>query len=159
MPDAVSVEIAKDLTTYLAGQSFSISIDPERSYADWDLELKDSDTLHVDVVAVTTEQKHELAARGKARFEVPVDIAIRKRFGTTSQVESTGRINLDEVDELVYLTEEVYDSLIQQRLPTDLASVWLETKIVVSPDRESLRERRQFMSIVRVTFERHKVIQ
>lgn len=158
MPDAVAVAIAKEVTAHLEGETYSVAITPERSYADWELALTDNGTLHVDVVAVTTEQKHELAARGpgKTRFTVPVDIAIRKRFDTLDEVESTGRINLEEIDALMLLTEEIYESLIQQRLTDSLSSIWQETKIVVAPDRECLKNNRQFLSVVRVTFEAHK---
>lgn len=158
MNDAVSVQIAKQVTTYLDSIPFVLEIFPERSYADWELELKDSDTLHVDVVAVTTDQKFEMASRGMSRFEIPVDIAIRKRFGTADQHEDTGRIDLDKIDELVLLTQQIYESMTQQRLPDELCSVWRETKILVAPDVEALRTKRQFTGVVRVTFEAHKPI-
>ena len=158
MPDAVAVDIAKKVVTFLQGESFSVAISPERSYADWEMELKDAGTLHVDVVAVTTEQKIQLATRGKSRFEVPIDIAIRQKFDVDNQDEDTGRLKLAAVDALMYLTEEVYAAMTQHRLSDALSSIWQETKILVAPEREALRTRRQFTSVVRIHFEGYKPI-
>lgn len=157
MPDAVPVEIAKQVTAYIDGETYSVAFTPERSYADWELELKDNDTLHVDVVVVTTEQKYNAATRGgKAMLEVPIDIAIRKRFGTDAKSESTGRIDIEEIDALMLLTEEIHTSMFQNRLSDPLSSIWKDSKLLVAPDRDALRTKSQFTSVTRVTFEGYK---
>lgn len=151
--DAVDVAVAKAVTAYLAAAELSQEFTPERSYADWHLELKDSDTLHVDVVIVSTKIKTELAARStKIVYRVPVDIAVRKRFGRDVEDEDTGRIPVEEVDALKLLVQEIHEALTQQRLADFPAGVWQNTEIVVNPAHALLLKMRQFVGIVRVTF-------
>lgn len=153
MPTAASVSIADAIQLMLAAATLSKVIEPERSYADWDLELKEYDTLRVDVVAVTTEQQSDLAAKGVIRFTVPVDIAVRYRFGADKQDDDTGRIDVAKVDELVLLVQEIHSLFTPNRLTDFQAGAWVSTRIVVNPSNKHLREMRQFLGIVRVTFQ------
>jgi hypothetical protein len=153
MSDAAPVTVAKAVTAELAAASLSQEFEPERSYADWDLPLEDSDRLHVDVVIVTTEQKSKLDTRSGLNYLVPIDIAIRKRFSQGQQDDDTGRVNIDDIDALMLLTDEIHRLFIPRRLTTFAEAVWQETKILVAPERKHLRELRQFTGIVRVTFD------
>ncbi len=94
MADAVAVSVANAVVSYLEAAGTTTAIEPERSYADWELALEDAETLHVDVAVVTSELKVDLIAQKMMRFTVPVDVAIRKRFGTDKQDDDTGRIDL-----------------------------------------------------------------
>jgi hypothetical protein len=152
MSDAVAVEIAKAVTVQIAAATFSQTFTPERSYAEWDVELKDEDELHVDVVVVTTEQTADLSSQSTVKYLVPVDIGVRKKFGPDKQNDDTGRIQIESVDELVLLVQEIHELFTPQRLTGFDPGVWQETKIVVSPATKHLREMRQFTGIVRVTF-------
>ena len=78
MPDAIAVEVAKAVTAQIAAATLSQKFTPERSYAEWDVELKDEDRLHVDVVAVTTEQTADLSSQSTVKYLVPVDIGVRR---------------------------------------------------------------------------------
>lgn len=152
MSDSVVVAVAKAVVLQLQAGSYSQAIAPERSYADWDLALEDSNTLHVDVAAVISEQKVDLDTRGgKLQYTVPVDICVRQRFGNDSQDDDTGRIDLVELDGLMLLTQEIFETFIPQRLTTFDEGVWQETKIIASPVIKNLRELHQFTGIVRVT--------
>ncbi len=133
----------------------------ERSYADWDLDLSsmddlatpDAEKLRVDVVAHTTEQKTELSTRGTMRFLIPIDVAIRKKFGQSDQNTTTGRINISEIDSLMQFTEEMLLLLVKERTNDALDAVWEdEPKIIAAPVNEHLREMHQFTSIIRTTF-------
>jgi hypothetical protein len=157
MPDAISVAVAKEVTAMLAAADLSQDFEPERSYADWQLELKSAGTLRVDVVAVTTKQEVELAARGGAKFyTIPVDIAVRQKFGQAAQDEDTGRIEIATVDELVYLVQEIHELFLPNRLENFQAGVWQETKLIANPLHHHLQKLRQFTGIVRVTFKAEK---
>ena len=155
---AVSVSIAEAVKAMLASAAISQAIAPERSYADWELALDGGDALHIDVVAVTTEQKIELSSRGTNRFLVPVDIAVRKRLGPDKQDDDTGRIKVDEVDALCLLVEEIHELFAPHRLTDFDTGIWQENKILVCPLLAHLKTMRQFTGIVRVTFRVDKAV-
>lgn len=154
MPEAVSVSVAKGVLAMLAAATLSKTISPERSYADWEmlLELAEEDGLRVDVVAVTTEQKTDLSSRGSSQFLIPIDIAVRRKFGVDRQDDDTGRIEIAEIDALCLLVQEIHELFTPLRLVDFTAGVWQENRILVCPIKEHLRLNRQFTGIVRVTF-------
>lgn len=165
MSDAVQVEVGKAVTAMLAATDFGLPVTIERSYADWELKLEamdllelqqDIDKLRIDVVTHTTQQRTELTSRGVVKYIVPVDIAVRRKFGTDKQNDNTGRIKIEEIDALVKLVEDIH-LLFTPRPLTDFAyAVWDGesggTNIVVNPDQKMLREKRQFTGIVRIFF-------
>jgi len=151
MSNAVSVEVAQAVTDQLAAATLSQTINPERNDADWELAMEEASDLHVDVVAVTTDQKIELSSRSTVCFTVPVDIAVRRRFGNDKQ-DAKGRVNIAEVDALKLLVQEIFLLFIPQRLTEFPAGAWEETKISVCPLVKHLKDNKQFTGIVRVTF-------
>lgn len=153
MPTAVCVDIAEKVKVLLDAATLSQAFTPARSYADWELELTDSDTLHVDVVAHSTEQKIEMESQGCVEFLVPVDIAVRKRFTQAQQDSNTGRVLVAQVDALVLLVQEIVESLMPNRITGDFGdAVWTGSKIVANPLLQHLRENRQFTGVVRLNF-------
>src|SRR5690606_27450619 len=158
--DAVVVSVAKALTAHIEAQEFAANAEVQRSYAEWDLDLANAESLqladpqhtHITIASHTTEQENALSARGKMQFDVPIDIAIRKRLTATEQVAATGRMQLEEQDALMLLVEQVHAACTTKRLPEFDSAVWQSTRIVVAPWRNHLRELRQFTGIVRVTF-------
>lgn len=158
MPQAIAVSVADELVAMLVTASTAFAggaIAPERSYADWELELPDASDLRVDVVPVTTEQKAELASRGKMGFDVPVDVAVRQRFGQDKQ-DAQGRVAIAEVDPLMLLVEEIFTAFAAQRMTNFQAAAWQETRILAAPIREHLHKHKQFTGIVRLIFRAHK---
>lgn len=153
MPEAVSVAVAKGVTSQLAVAELSQAFAPERSYADWDIQLEELDSLRVDVVAVQTEQQAERNSRGSMAYQIPIDVAVRKRFGGGAE-----RVPLDEIDALVLLVEEIYESFELRRLADFDAAAFVEAKVIVNPDKAALRGLRQFTGIVRLTFEATKAV-
>lgn len=166
MAEAVAVSIAKAVEVKIRGTKFEQEFVLQRSYADWDLklenldqlEMKDSDKLHVDVVSHSSEQAVEHAARGKLRFTVPIDIAVRRKLGPDDQDSDTGRLKLLAIDELMELTQRMYELFAHQELNGFPEGTQEETTIEVAPFREHLRELRQFTSIVRVVFTTYKTV-
>jgi len=167
MPSAHSVAVADAVVAHLVAASSSLAqpIAPVRSYADWEkpLEterLEECDRLMVDVVAVepAPDFKVDIASRNSLRYLIPVDIALRERFGSAQQNDDTGRIELARVDALVLLTQQIWESFSLERLATLEGAVWDSEhppKIAANPLRAHLREFRQFTGIVRVTFRVH----
>lgn len=164
MSDAVVVAVAKAVTAQIAAATLSQKFTPERSYADWDfkleamdlLALQDADKLHVDVVGHTMQQASELATRGSLRYTVPIDIAVRRKFGQDKQNDDTGRIAIEEIDALMLLTQELFVMFTKVRLADFQYAIWDNdkggTNIVVAPDVKHLRELRQFTAIIRIFF-------
>lgn len=171
MPDAIAVQITQAVTAHIQAAvtagSLSQTIILERSYADWHLELAAADGTEagteperprVDVVLVTTAQETELIARRAIGYSVQVDVAIRQRLGQEMQDSDTGRVDVTKVDELMYLTQQINELCIPQRLTGLTDAVWESTRILVSPLVKHLRELRQFTSVLRLTFRMPKAV-
>jgi len=164
---AVAVRVAEAVKARIEAGADSLTerdYTVRRSYLEYDLDLNglesaalaDSEKLLIDVVAHSTLQESELTARNVVKFIVPVDIAVRRKFGDADHDRSTGRIKVEEIDRYVLLVEELHLMLTSARLvAVDFPyAVWDNdkggTRIVVNPDRDHLRELRQFTGIVRV---------
>jgi len=161
MPEAVSVTVAKFVTSQITAATLSQADRTiDRSYADWDLEFKNTDSmalseadkLRIDIASHTTEQAAELSTRGTLKFTAPIDIAVRRKFGSDTLDSATGRIPVAEIDALVLLTQELHVLLTKLRTSDALAAVWETTQLLSNPITEHLRELRQFTSIIRIGF-------
>ncbi len=168
MSDAVAVSVAKTVTGMIAAASSAGSLSqrftPERSYADWDLQLElmdllvltGCDKLYVDVVTHTVQQSAKLSSRGTIQYVVPIDIAVRRKFGADKQNDDSGRIAIEEIDGLVLLVQELHLMFTKQRLAETNLAIWDAenggTNILVNPDQKHLRENRQFTGLIRIFF-------
>jgi len=161
MPDAIAVSIAKVVESAISSSSLSQKdFTLQRSYAEWDLDLSkmdalevgESEKLHVDVVSHTTEQEVELSSRTTMQYMIPIDIAVRKRFGSAHQEQGTGRIAITDIDALILLVQELHVVLTKLRTNGQVKAVWQSSQILAAPVREHLREMRQFTGIIRVIF-------
>lgn len=154
---AVLVSVADAIKGELETPDLGIPISPERSYAEWDIELQDLGTLRVDVVPVFSPNVADMGTRGSYRYVAPVDIGIRKRFTRTEYEPSTGKLELSDVDNLVELVEAIHEHFADgHALAAYPSARWQESKIVASYVKKHLRELRQFTGIVRVTYAVHK---
>lgn len=158
MPTAECVSIAeavKDaLNAGVAAGTFARTFEAVRSYADWDEALADDDNaLHVDVVLPQTGAADSLATRGSAKLGTPVEIGVRKKLGFSEQESSTGRISVDEVDDLQYLVQQLRTFFMAGRLTGYTTAAWTETAPRLTFHRQHLRELRQFTAFLRITFE------
>jgi len=152
MPVARAVAIADAVVAQI--NAASLGITALRSYADWDLELQDETGPRCDVVTNSVEQKDELATRGNVKFTVPVDIAIRQKFGENKRDPTTGRVQLVAVDALILLTETVA-MLFAGKSSIDgsgVAFAYQDVAIMANPIRQHLRQFHQFTSVIRLTF-------
>jgi hypothetical protein len=157
---SVPVDTAEALTAMLAGAAMSQVFECERSYADWELALDDTDEgkLRIDVAVVTTKQVVEQNARGnpldpKLVWTIPIDIAIRKKFLREHQDDATGRVAVEEVDVLMEVVQELVLFLWQKRLDGHPAAIWSEPPtIAAAPVTKHLRENRQFTAVIRLAY-------
>lgn len=155
---AVLVDLADAIATELSAASlttFGVTFTAESSYADWHDELTDLDTLHVDVVPVRHEDS-ELADRGSTKYGLTVDVGFRKRFGTSSQSSSTGRITKADIDALVLMVEKAHEWFLGdggRQLASLPVAVWESSDIRASYVRKMLRDKRLFVGVVRVKYE------
>lgn len=166
MPDAVMVAVANAVTDEIRGGDFGQEIQPERSYGDWNEQLENlGDKIRVDVVPVSA--KAELATRSEWQYRVVVQIIVRKRLGFNQQDEETNRVLVEEVDELVLLTQRLGEyfapaqpSQSGRRL-TDLPeAAWVPdagsnesgSNFEVFAEMSRLKEYRLYLGVVRLTF-------
>lgn len=152
MPDAEQVTITEAVKVAIEAATLSQTFTVERSYADWDLELATNNDLRVDVVAVSTKQVATIIARAPViSCIVPVDVAVRKRFGTEAQNED-GRIPNSLIDPLVYLVQELHELFALAKLAGDIGKWAEDPRILVNPNPRDLRQNKQFTAILRLTF-------
>jgi hypothetical protein len=147
------IDLADAVLADLEEQDFGVVIEWERSYAEWDLELKSAETEKVrgDVVPVFNSSVG-LETRGSLLYELTIDIAIRRRFAA-SDVDEAGRLYKAEIDQLVGVLEAVHKHFAKGS-PTN-ETYW-------SPDdaeriqawyvKKHLREWNQFTGIVRLPY-------
>lgn len=157
---AVLVQVAEAVKDLLNGHTFSQPVQAERTYPNFSMELKDLNTLRVDVVAVG-HPTSELATRGSVNYLCHVDIGIRKKFEREDREADTRRVSNEAIDPLVYLVEELHEFLCgedQRRLtnPAGLDATWSETKIRATYIKEHLKDWSQFTGIIRVGYEARK---
>lgn len=160
---AVLVQLAEAITAELAAASFDgLSFDPVRSYADWELELRELNVLNVDVVPVAYDET-DLDGRGSVGYACSIDIGVRKRFGQ-SDLEKCGSVVLAEIDRLVLFVQELHeffikassDTTIGRRLQNYTDASWRETRITSTYSQKHLRDMQMFLGIVRVTYDAGK---
>ena len=145
--DAVAAELNLDPLT-----NFGRMFCAERSYAHWDMQLEDADTLHVDVVPVGI-RRSELEDRGHLNRTCDFDVGVRQRFGGR---DHEGRFQNTDIDGLVELMEGVLDFLASnngRRLSTYTDASWIEEDARVTYFPEHLRTLSQFTGILRVSYE------
>lgn len=151
MAEAVQVEVAEAVRDILAANKFGHSFDPERSYADWDMDLTEETGTLVDVVGIVVSS--EWITRNQLRYRVAVDIAVRRKFGLAEG--SNGRLDVAEIDKLCALVQDVHEYFCNPdnaRLTAYEPATWDSTEIRTVPDKEALR-RRQFTGVIRVTYD------
>lgn len=146
---SVLVDIAEAVVAEINAATLTLDVEAARSY-DTDALLEDLDTLRVDVVPVRLAG--EMQDRGSLGREAVVDVAVRKRFGTTDTAEN-GLVNKSAVDELVDLVEEIDELLAgATRLSTYTGAIWQVSEIRAPWMPDHLRQNRQFTGILRVTY-------
>lgn len=159
---AVLVSLADGLAAEINAHSFNTAFEFEavRSWGAFDLDLADTKEpeLHVDIVPAGLP-KTDLADRGgTVDWNASADIILRYKFPRTSTEESTGEIERGQVDALVNLTEQIIDMLysddhrrLQNYDAANILASGVEVRTIAS--RKDLREKRQFLAILRVTYE------
>ena len=86
-----------------------------------------------------------------ARYAREVDIVIRQRLAEHQQ-EADGSLVLPEIDDLIYLVEEMAEHFVVDRFSQFESVVWQRTQILAAYKPSHLRQHRQFTGIIRLTF-------
>ena len=152
MPDprAKLVSVADAVAEELRRTTFTLKPAVGRTY-NAKTPLADAGTLHVDVVA--GDQKIDAATRDELLYEPRIDIAVRKRFDESTEVDSGGDIIVKEMDRLVLLVEEIAEFFVLRPLELYADAKWtdLEFRPIWSP--QHFDEWRQFTGIVAIQYE------
>lgn len=150
---ALIADIAQAVVDAINAADWSQDLEAERSYADWDDELSERDTLRIDVVPVDSPTV-DLQTRGSIRWSVGVDIAVRKRFGTDARTPDKGRLANAKIDALIGLVEEFAAYFVTDRFASLEASsvAWQSTTIPALYISEHLRQYGQFTGLIRLGF-------
>jgi hypothetical protein len=148
------IDLADAVLADLEDQDFGVVIEWERSYAEWDLELKSAETEKVrgDVVPLFSSGT-ELETRGSVLYELTLDIAIRRRFAA-SDVDEAGRLYKAEIDQLVGVLEAVHLHFVKSEPVSGVDwSPASDRRIQAWYVKKHLREWSQFTGIVRLPFD------
>lgn len=144
-------DTAEAVKAVIEAATLTKSFTPSFLY-DTNLELPDSDTLHVDVVLAGGSMVAD--SRISLRYEVLVDVAVRYRFGVAEQ-EIDGSISLDDIEGYVGLLEEIAELLATPayRSPsTKTMATWIGNEIRFPWVPEHLKQYRQYTGILRATY-------
>lgn len=150
MSQAEIVKIADAIQQELAAGTFSQPFEPVRSYSGR-TELKDLDTLRVDVVPDAEEV--DITTRKSMSFDCRVQIWIRKRFGPDASDEATGEIEVEELDAMAALEQEIAEFFGLRRLAVYPSATFRAVTIPVPSIPEHIDKFRQFTGAVHVTYQ------
>lgn len=148
--------VADAVVSALKGQTFARTIDPQRNWGTKDTEISTLKTLRCDVVPVRHSEA-DAQTRGHLTYQTEVDVVLRYKFAQDQQDEC-GNIPNADVDPLILLTEEIHEYLVHKTLDDDAEQgpYWRSVRLLWCPYKMDLRDRRQFTSLIRVTFETDK---
>lgn len=154
----VADALAEEYTAFDYGETAVV----ERGYATWglkladvtgiDLEIEDAKRLHVDFAIHSTAQEAEQVAIARAAMTSPIDVVIRKKFGLVDQEAATGRLQTEEIDRMMALTQAMHLKMMAKRLEGFSDAAWRNTELLAAPVKEHLRDLRQFTAVIRLTF-------
>lgn len=134
--DAVAAEIN---TAVVVGTAFEVNdFTAMRRYADWDEEFSDipteSSQPFVDVV-YRSDAALGLQSRGYLLYEIPVHVAVRRRFARVDR-GADGRLKNTSLDPMVTLLEDLFTLFVERRnetapLQTETEVKWIGEKSTV----------------------------
>lgn len=151
----VADAVVAELKVGVDAGDFVLTFTPERSYADWDMDIADEDAkqILVDVVPVSRERVVDIDNRRDAVEQViQIDVGVRKKF-TAAECEA-GRVNRDDMDALVELVQQIGNRTVLERLATFTDAVFdpENPPVVLDYSRFHLREMDMFFGFVRLTY-------
>ena len=132
-----AAELAEAVKDAINAAEFSVEFTATRVYVPL-FKIEDMETLHVTIVPRDLEIS--LATRRDNRSTTGVDVAVQQRLSATSNTA---------LDALVALVEDIAQHMTRRDVST---ARWESTEVrpLYSPD--ELRERRQFTSVIRLTY-------
>jgi hypothetical protein len=152
---SVLASVADAIAAELNATDFGIEFTAVRSYADWDENLGDLDTLHCDVTPFSVDVSR--VSLSEADYKVTIGVLIRKRFATP---DAGGKIKLTDIDPLVELLEKIIEHFMPSqesgqagRLPTMQDAAWDDdSDIKASYSRKVLRGNSQFSGWIHLVY-------
>lgn len=151
---AVIMPLVDAVRDILAALDYGVSVVVESSLGDFDDDLPEREEVRIDVIA-PTDPRYELDDAATGRYEIDIDILIRKRFAAEDRAIQSGRLLSEAAAPLVAIVEQVAETLVADRL-TSSDAAWQETRIQALYDPNHLREFSQFTGHVVVTFWAYK---
>lgn len=160
---SVLMQVATAIATELENATtFSETLSPVVSGADFDTKLESLGTLRVDVCPASA--KSTLQARGRLKYTVAVDVLVRKKFAAADR-ETDGQIKMTSLATLLELVEGIgeYFAPCQpnqtgRRLTTLTDAAWdSSSEIKANYSRKMLREAGQFSGWITLVYVLSKV--
>ena len=147
MPSATAIAVAVADAVLQELRTTTATLNPTygRTY-DNDRELKDSGTLHIDVM--NAGHKLEPLSRAEAARDPVVQIVVRKKLDNASPDDDQA-----ELDRLTLLLEEIEDLFFLRRLDK-VEAVWTASE-TFGPLNADYHQYRQFTAIIQMTFRVH----
>ena len=164
--NSVQIDVAQAIVDELNDHSFSLAFTAVRQAGEISYELTNND-LAVDVVPF--QMRCMLESHGTANYKVTTSICVRKKIATHEQ-GSDGWMPNTQIDPLFVLLQEINDYFMPskdtgrsgRRLTGVEEAAWMENAKenedgVFGPYAKYLREEKQFVGIVRVTYDVSRV--
>jgi hypothetical protein len=135
---------------------------PVHSYAEWDQPFDSEQAcelgkLYVDVVIEEQDLQVSASTKGRrSKYEIPIAIAVRRKFPQAQKDSVTGFVDLAAIKALKGMVQDIFEEFCIQRMQEFPAGAWQGTDLVANPSHEHLTGWQQFTSIVVVTFVVHK---
>jgi len=156
---AALIDVADLVVERINDATLSMPITAVRSYGDFDETLAEQEVLRCDVVPAVNGMV-PLLARNTIRYRCPISVGVRKKFTQDETDGATGSVLTAQVDELAELLQEISELFHGPRRLGDDAfnAVWQSTEFTANYSRLHLRENRQFLGIVRLTFDAYREV-
>lgn len=152
MANSLEIQIADAVASAINAATWGETFRAERIYGDIDTPLEELDRLRVDVVMPEGWDSHELDDRANDVCVVPIEIAIRKKFGVEQQDQVDGGTQRAELDRLFNLTIDMARFFLTDQF-SGIEANCTDTELVQAYDREMLAQMGQFTAVIQLTFE------
>ncbi len=154
---SVLIQVGEALVDTLNAMNWSgITFEARLSFANVDdEELTDADDEAVQIDVIVPEEFDDVAIDTKATVvrQATFDVVTRRKFRTQDNDAATGKIDLDQVKELIELGEHLSLAATFERMSDAANAAWINSDHNPIYRRDHLRQLRQFTGVVAITFE------
>lgn len=145
-------DAADAVVTAINAATLTVDVEAKRSYESYELELKETGRVRVDVMPVPTEAKSAFETQDKLRYDLPVHVVIRRKLNSSEIDAKDPTVTRAAVDELVDLLFEIYEAIVEALTEddTDPTMQAVELQALWVPDH--LMQMHQYTGIIKLTF-------